>query len=205
MTRLEELFDALHHNPSEIKSHDDVICENAFDKRELSIGDIDYEVGTAIEMMIRFFNQCDDEANIPPEQRKPITLYIDSNGGDLDATFTMIDAIKMSRTPVYTVCTGAALSGGFFTFICGHKRFAYQHSSFMCHEGSTGYSGDANKYKNFSKYYDIQLDELKSIVLENTKISDEEYEEHKRDDWWLTAQQAYELGVVDEIATKFIY
>ena len=166
--------------------------------------EIDGAVGDAIENVIRFWNRVDDEENIPISKRKPIKIYIDSPGGDLSATFTMIDAIRLSKTPVWTVNVGMAYSGGFFTYIAGHKRFAYPHSSFMYHEGSASNGGTSTQFQNFAAFYKSQLNQLRDITLEYTKITPELYEEKRRDDWWLSADEAVELGIVDEIAEGFI-
>ncbi len=189
---------------NKIESFDSAIEAHSFWDRHLNLGDIDEEVGAAIEGMIRFWNQYDDENNIPVEERKPIKIYIDSNGGDLIATLTMVDAIKLSRTPVWTINIGAAYSGGFFTFIAGHKRFTYPHASFLYHEGSTSNVGDAGKFQNFAEFYKKQLSILKEITLKYTKISPELYEEKRRDDWWIDSNEAIELGIADEIIKEFI-
>ena len=163
-------------------------------------------VENCAEDLIRMILHCNKEdKGKSSDERKPIKIFIDSPGGDLVATFTMINAIKLSKTPVYTINIGAAYSGGFFIFLAGHKRFAYELSSFLFHEGSTGTSGDAGKFRNFADFYKKELDKLKSIVLKYTKISDEEYEKHIKDDWWFTADEAIEYGICDEILTELIY
>ena len=146
-----------------------------------------------------------NEAGIPVEERQPIKVYIDSNGGCLDDTLTMIDAISMSKTPVWTICVGNAYSGGFFTFIAGHKRIAYPMSSFMFHEGSTN-SGtvDAGKFRNYADFYSRQMELLKKVTLKYTKISEEDYEHHRKDDWWFFAEEGIQYGFVDEIAKELI-
>ena len=189
---------------NKIESFDSAIEAHSFWDRHLNLGDIDEEVGAAIEGMIRFWNQYDDENNIPVEERKPIKIYIDSNGGDLGATFTMMDAIRISKTPVWTINIGSAYSGGFFTFITGHKRFAYPHSSFLFHEGSAQTGGTSGQFENFSAFYKKRLTRLKDSLLEYTKVSNELYEEKKREDWWLDANEALELGICDEIIKEFI-
>jgi ATP-dependent Clp protease protease subunit len=173
--------------------------------RQLNVGEIDGNVGDAIDSYIRFFNRQDEQDGIPVEERVPIKIYIDSPGGDLIATFTMINSIRMSKTPVWTINIGAAYSGGFFTFIAGHKRFAYPLASFLFHEGSTGTSGDAGKFRNFADFYKKELDNLKKVVLEYTNITEEDYEKHINDDWWFTAEEALEYGICDEIAKELIY
>ena len=156
--KAKELIDALHNNYEEaIKSYDNILTLNSYYKREIILGDIEPDVGEAVEAFIRFYNQVDEEDNIPVEERMPIKIFIDSDGGDLSATLTMIDAIKMSKTPVWTINLGCAYSGGFFTFICGHKRLAYPHSTFLYHEGSTMNGGDAGKFRNFAEFYDKRL------------------------------------------------
>ena len=173
--------------------------------RQLNVGEIDGNVGDAIDSYIRFFNRQDEQDGIPVEERVPIKIYIDSPGGDLIATFTMINSIRMAKTPVWTINIGAAYSGGFFTFIAGHKRFAYPLASFLFHEGSTGTSGDAGKFRNFADFYKKELDNLKKVVLEYTDITEEDYEKHINDDWWFTAEEALEYGICDEITKELIY
>lgn len=202
---IDDLADVLFDNVVEdIKDFSDLINLDSATNRELFLGEICDGVGQTIEGYIRFWNKYDDEQNIPIEERKPIKIYVDSPGGSLTDTFTMIDAIDMSKTPVWTICTGCAYSGGFFTFIAGHRRFAYPHSSFLYHEGSTGNSADAGKFRNFADFYSKELEQLKDITLGHTKITPEEYKEHIKDDWWMTAEEAVELGVADEISKELI-
>jgi ATP-dependent Clp protease protease subunit len=177
--------------------------KNATD-RHIYLGDIVPGTGSDIDSRIRFWNQLDDEEGLSVEERKPIKIYIDSCGGSLVDTFTMIDSISMSRTPVYTICTGAAYSGGFFTFIAGHKRLAYPLSSFLYHEGATGTSADAGKFRNFAAFYEKQLKQLKDIVLKYTTITEEQYEKHIKDDWWFTAEEALEYGICDIVSEALI-
>ena len=167
--------------------------------RGLHLGDIDNSIADSMDAYIRFFNRLDDEEKIPIEEREPIKMYIDSGGGDLMGTLTIIDAIKNSKTPVWTINIGQAYSGGFFIFMTGHKRLSYKNASFLFHEGSTGTHGDANKFNNWADFYKKVLKKLKELVLEHTKITEEEYEKHVKDDWWLFADEAIEYGICDEI------
>ena len=99
-------------------------------QREIYLSAIVDGIGSYVDSCIRYWNTMDEDRQIPVECREPIKIYIDSPGGYLTDTFTMIDAIKLSKTPVWTICTGTAYSGGFFTFIAGHKRIAYPTASF---------------------------------------------------------------------------
>lgn len=175
--------------------------------REVTIADvIDEETGDAVESIIRFWNKMDDEMEIPNNKREPIKVYINTPGGSLHATLTMVDAIRMSKTPVYTINTGTAFSGGFFIFISGHMRYSYPHATFLFHEGSTGGGGpqDAGKFRNYASFYDKMLEQLKDLTIENTIITEEEYAQHKLDDWWIFPKEAVKLGICDEIISEFI-
>ena len=173
--------------------------------RNIVLTDIDASIGDSVNSYIQFFNRIDQEKKIDVNKRTPIKIYIDSNGGSLTACFTIIDAITMSKTPVWTINIGKAYSAGFFIFITGHKRFAYPNSSFLFHEGSTGIYQDANKFKNYADFYKQQLEQLRAITLEHTQIEPEEYDKHVKDDWWFDVNEALKYGVTDKISYKFIY
>lgn len=203
------LNDLLGNNPVLKEDSSKIDFENILDysnslDRQLYIGDITEGVGIAVDTVIRFWNKYDEDHNIPITDRKPIRIYIDSPGGSLTDTLTVIDAIKLSKTPVYTICVGCAYSGGFFIFISGHKRYCYPNSTFLYHEGSTANGGDAGKFRNFAEFYDKQLEILKQITVFNTNIDEELYEKHRRDDWWMLASEALDLGVCDEILKELI-
>lgn len=186
------------------KSFEDILnLDNSLD-RHLYVADIESGIGSTIDSMIRFWNRRDEEEGLNIEERKPIKIYIDSCGGSLTDAFTIIDSIRMSKTPVITIATGCAYSAGFFIFISGHKRIAYPHASFLYHEGSATNGGTASQFRNFADFYDIQLAQLKQIVLDCTNIDEDEYNKHKKDDWWMTAEDAINYGIVDEIAEEFI-
>lgn len=173
--------------------------------RNIVLTDIDASIGDSVNSYIQFFNRIDQEKKIDVNKRTPIKIYIDSNGGSLTACFTIIDAITMSKTPVWTINIGKAYSAGFFIFITGHKRFAYPNSSFLFHEGSTGIYQDANKFKNYADFYKQQLEQLRAITLEHTQIEPEEYDKHVKDDWWFDVHEALKYGVTDKISYKLIY
>ena len=164
------------------KSFEDILnLDNSLD-RHLYVADIESGIGSTIDSMIRFWNRRDEEEGLNIEERKPIKIYIDSCGGSLTDAFTIIDSIRMSKTPVITIATGCAYSAGFFIFISGHKRIAYPHASFLYHEGSATNGGTASQFRNFADFYDIQLTQLKQIVLDYTDIDEDEYNKHKKDD-----------------------
>ena len=202
---LDDLVDALSTNvKKDIKTFEDLINLDGALNREIYLFDITSGTGSSIDGYIRFWNDYDKKHNIPIEEREPIKIYIDSCGGSLTDTFTIIDSIKMSKTPVWTIAIGCVYSGGFFTFISGHKRIAYPHASFLFHEGSTGTSGTSSQFENYTAFYRKQLNQLASIVLNNTKITEKEYKDIRKDDVWYDVADGVEKGFIDEVIEEFI-
>ena len=200
----DDLVDALGAKTREdVKTFDDLVTLEESLDRHIYLGDITRGVGTNIDSYIRFWNRYDDKHMIPANERKPIKIYINSCGGSLTETFTIINAIKMSTTPVWTIAAGAAYSGGFFVFIAGHKRLAYKYASFLYHEGSTATEGTANQFANYAAFYKKQLKQLEEHTLSCTNISKELYQEKRRDDWWMDTEEALTYGVCDEIISRF--
>ena len=181
-------------NPEEVLQSFDFMNRAVFltDEIEMSHANSVFEV-------LKFWNKMDKMDEIPVEERAPINIYINTPGGDLDAVFSIISSIKLSKTPIHTYVIGNAYSGGFFIAIVGHKRFGFPYSSYMFHEGSAMDGGDAHKFIQKVDYYKTQLKKLKSIVIDNTKITSDQYEKVKVNDWFMSPDEALKYGVIDEI------
>lgn len=132
---------------------------------------------------------------------KPIKLYIDSFGGSIYQCMSLISVMEKSSVPVHTICMGAAMSAGFMILISGHRRFAYKYSTPLYHQASTLLYGtiktieeDVVETKRLQKL-------LEKITLEKTRITKERLKEvyEKKIDWYMTAEEALKLSVVDEI------
>lgn len=187
------------------KNIEDTLEKWDISNRQLFLGDIDNDgIAVALEALIRLYNYLDKD--IPIEDRQPILLYIDSNGGSLTGALTMADAILMSKTPVYTINIGCAYSGGLLVFVTGHKRYCYPSASFLFHEGATSLGDiDAGKFRNFAGFYDQLILKMKQIFLNCTNMTEEFYQEKYRDDYWFFAEEAIEKGFADEVLTELIF
>lgn len=132
---------------------------------------------------------------------KPIEIYIDSYGGYVYQILGLIAIIEKSVTPVHTICTGAAMSCGFIMLIYGHKRFCYEHATPLYHQISTGFSGNVEDMEQ--KYAESKRlqNKFEEMVIRKTKISKDKLEDirQKKIDWYMEAEEALKLGVVDEI------
>ena len=161
--------------------------------------EISPELANKVVKLIRFYNEADKQL----DHVIPIVIYINTDGGELFAALSIVAAIESSTTPIYTVNMGKAFSAGFLILIAGHKRFGMRYSSYLFHEGSNCIIGDAHKTIQSADFYKKNLQQIKEIILDNTKIGEELYSSHEKDDWWFSVDEAYELGVIDEIVYNF--
>jgi len=138
------------------------------------------------------------DLGIPREERKPIIILINSCGGLLDITNSIIDTIKISVTPVWTVNMGNALSGGCLIFLAGEKRFTTENSWAMAHAGSGGLQGNYSETKEQSKVWDEQVKRMGEHIMTRTGIDDKTWKKYKNKDWWLNSDQQIEFGFATE-------
>ena len=132
---------------------------------------------------------------------KPIKIYIDSYGGQIYQCFGLLGVMEKSKTPVHTIVTGCAMSCGFMILISGHKRFAYKLSTPLYHQVSTTKSGTLKEIEEDIMETKRLQETIEEITLERTKITKKKLKEiyDGKVDWFMSAKEAVELGVVDEI------
>ena len=140
-----------------------------------------------------------EDKGVAPEERKPILLYIVSPGGSVDDGFELIDVIKNSKTPVYTINLGYQYSMGFLIGIAGHKRFAVKNAKYLMHDGSHFIYNSSAKVHDQMMFQGKVEDRVRDYVLENSKLSKEEYDSKLRVEWYMFADEAKEKGFVDYI------
>lgn len=130
---------------------------------------------------------------------RPIMLYITTHGGLVHAAFAIVDTIRSLRVPVHTIVSGYVASAGTLISLAGAKRYITPNSFMMIHEIRSGFWGrysDARiEYENVTKL----MDHVISYYLDKTKLTKERLTEMLRIDNDLTAKEAHELGLVDEI------
>lgn len=143
------------------------------------------------------FNTDDMGKNV--EDRMPIRLYIASNGGEVDAGFELIDVIMASKTPVYTINLANAYSMGFLILLAGHKRFAMKNAKCLMHDGSNFVYNSGAKAQDQMEFNKRNEQRIKEYILSRSNITEEDYENKLRVEWYLFADEAKEKGFIDNI------
>lgn len=183
---------------TESSALDDYFFLQDLKQRKLYINsEIDDQVACEFVHHVLQFNA--DDKNIPPEERKPILLYMTSIGGDVDAGFEIIDVIKNSKTPVYTINFGYQYSMGFLIGLAGHKRFASPNAKFLMHDGSNMIYNSGAKAQDQMEFQRRVEERVKRYIIDHSHLTSEEYDSKLRVEWYLFADEAKEKGFVDFI------
>ena len=134
---------------------------------------------------------------------KDIHLYINSPGGSVSAGFAIYDTMKYIKCDVSTICIGMAASMGAFLLAGGTKgkRFALPNSEIMIHQPSGGARGQATEIQIVAENILKTKKKLNEILAANTGRSYEEIARDTERDNYMTAQEAKEYGLIDEILT----
>ncbi len=132
---------------------------------------------------------------------KDIHLYINSPGGSVTAGMAIYDTMKYIKSDVCTICIGMAASMGAFLLSSGKKgkRFALPNSTIMIHQPLGGVQGQASDIKIHTEYLLKIKEKLNKILSENTGKPLEQVEKDTDRDNFLSAAEAKEYGLIDEV------
>lgn len=132
---------------------------------------------------------------------KDISLYINSPGGSVTAGLAIYDTMKYIRCDVSTICIGMAASMGAFLLSSGTKgkRYALPNSEIMIHQVLGGASGQASDVEIHTRHLLNTKNRLNAILANNVGKTIEEVEKDTDRDNFLTAEEAKEYGIVDEV------
>ena len=137
-------------------------------------------------------------------RRKDIHFYINSPGGSVTATMAIYDTMQMITPPVSTYCVGLAASGGSVLLAGGAKgkRYALQHSKVMIHQPHGGVGGQVSDIEIQANEIIKTRETLNNILAEHCGKTAEEIGQACDRDYYMTATEAKEFGIVDDILTK---
>ncbi|RAA65322.1 ATP-dependent Clp protease proteolytic subunit, partial [Burkholderia multivorans] len=130
-----------------------------------------------------------------------IYLYINSPGGSVTAGFAIYDTIQHIKPDVQTICIGMAASMGSFLLAAGvkGKRFALPNAEVMIHQPLGGAQGQATEIEIAATHILKTRAKLNKILSERTGQSIEQIEKDTDRDNFLTADEAKEYGLIDEV------
>ncbi len=134
---------------------------------------------------------------------KDINLYINSPGGSITAGMAIFDTMQVIRPNVSTICVGMAASMGAFLLAAGEKgkRYALPNSEIMIHQPSGGSEGQATDIEIRTRRILNMKETLNRILAERTGQDIEKVRRDTERDYFMTAADAKEYGIIDGILT----
>ncbi|MCC5890301.1 MAG: ATP-dependent Clp endopeptidase proteolytic subunit ClpP [Alkalibacterium sp.] len=156
-------------------------------------GGIDDQVANSVIAQLLFLDAQDPE--------KDIYLYINSPGGSVTAGLAIYDTMNFIKADVQTIAIGLAASMGSFLLAAGEKgkRFALPNSEIMIHQPLGGAQGQATEIEIAAKHILKTRDRLNKILVERTGQEMEVIERDTDRDFFMTADEAKDYGLVDQI------
>jgi ATP-dependent Clp protease protease subunit len=157
---------------------------------------IDDYIANVVQAQLLFLESAD--AN------KDIQIYVNSPGGSVYAGLGIYDTMQIINPDVATICTGMAASMGAVLLTAGTtgKRTALKHARVMIHQPLGGASGQASDIEITAREIQKLKIELYEIIADHSgKSYDEVWNDSDRD-YWMTAAEAKEYGMIDEVLEK---
>jgi ATP-dependent Clp protease, protease subunit len=135
---------------------------------------------------------------------KDISFYINSPGGSVSAGMAIFDTMNFIKPDVSTLCTGMAASMGAFLLAAGAKgkRFSLPNSKVMIHQPSGGSQGQATEIEIQAREILKTREQLNRILAERTGQPLERIERDTERDYYMSAEECREYGLIDKVISK---
>jgi ATP-dependent Clp protease protease subunit len=136
--------------------------------------------------------------------KKEISMYINSPGGVVTSGLAIYDTMQFIRPPVATLCTGQAASMGSLLLAAGEKdmRFALPNARILVHQPSGGFQGQASDIQRHAEDIIKLKRRLNEVYVKHTGRDYETIEKTLDRDFFMTALEAKEFGIVDKVLEK---
>ena len=138
------------------------------------------------------------------ENDDPIKVFIDSPGGDVDSAYAIFDMIRFVKPKVIMVAMGLAASAGALILLAGDKedRFGFPNSHYLIHQPLSGVRGVATEIEIHAKEIEKTRQKINALIAQETGKSLQQVEKDTDRDYWMSAEEALEYGLISKIISK---
>jgi ATP-dependent Clp protease, protease subunit len=141
-----------------------------------------------------------EEQNIPEDKLEPITLWINSPGGDANVGLYMIGLIQESRIPIHCKVLSLAASAALYICLACKHRVASRNSILLLHKGSYSIGGNANEVEDVLEFYKGDVDnKFSDLIINRSNLTKEELKKIRRNETYVLGEKALEMGFIDEL------
>jgi ATP-dependent Clp protease protease subunit len=154
---------------------------------------INAQVANLIVAQLLFLDREDPE--------REISLYINSPGGEIAAGLAIYDTLQLVNAPVSTIAVGMTASMGTILLTAGTdgRRYALPHATIHLHQPLGGVQGQATDIEIAAKEILRMRELLNEILRRHTQLTEEQIDQFTDRDYYMTAEQAAEFGIVDRV------
>ena len=197
-----------------VKSQAGYLNPYILEERQLNVTQLDVFSRLMMDRIIFLGTEVNDyTANVLQAQMlyldsvdsgKDISIYINSPGGSVSAGLGIYDTMQFINSDVQTICTGMAASMAAVLLVAGAegKRSALPHSRVMIHQPMGGAQGQASDIEITAREIQKLKKELYTIISEHSNQPFEKVWADSDRDYWMTAQEAKEYGMIDEVLVR---
>ena len=138
------------------------------------------------------------------ENDDPIKVFIDSPGGDVDSAYAIFDMIRFVKPKVIMIAMGLAASAGALILLAGEKknRFGFPNSHYLIHQPLSGVRGVATEIEIHAKEIEKTRQKINALIAKETGKSIAQVEKDTDRDYWLSAEEALEYGLISKIISS---
>jgi len=140
------------------------------------------------------------------DNKKDIIMYINSNGGSIDAGMAIIDTMYHVAPPITTVAVGLAASMGALILTCGEKgrRYSLPSASILIHQPLGGAEGQATDIEIAMKHIQKFKIDINNLLHRQTGQPMDKIKQDVERDYWMSAKEAKEYGLIDDVLTTSV-
>lgn len=158
-------------------------------------GPVDDHMSTIVQAQLMFLDSID---------HNDITMHVDSPGGSVKSGLSMVNVMDYINSDIRTICTGMAASMGSVLLGAGTKgkRSSLEDSEIMLHQSSGGAMGNIQDAEISMTWWKKKNDRLFDLLGKYCNKKPEQVKKDASRDFWLSAQEAMDYGLIDEVITK---
>ena len=197
-----------------IKAESQYLNPYILEERQLNVTQMDVFSRLMMDRIIFLGTEINDyvantiQAQLPYldsiDSSKEISIYLNSPGGSVTAGLGIYDTMQFITSPVATICTGMAASMAAVLLVAGQegKRSALPHSRVMIHQPLGGVQGQASDIEITAREIQKMKKELYTIISDHSHTPFDKVWADSDRDYWMSAQEAKEYGMIDQVLEK---
>ncbi|GAB6090714.1 ATP-dependent Clp protease proteolytic subunit [Spirochaeta dissipatitropha] len=178
-------------NPKE--QGNDILMTKMMETRSILLsGEVNKELAERVVRQLLLMESASDD---------PIKVFIDSPGGDVDAGYAIFDMLRFVKPDIYTIGMGLVASAGALILLAApaERRIGLPNSHYLIHQPLSGIRGNATEIEIHAREIERTKVKLNELIAEETGQKLEKVQKDTDRDYWMSATEAKEYGLIDRI------